>query len=210
MAQCLQVHWTVRPSYPPEPIRFCAHCGQRRPFCSSGRIRLNANGRKLDAWLIYKCGHCRQTGNRPVFERIGAGEIDTDTLDAVQQNSPKLVGQLENDVVSLRRHCNRVILADDVTVTKPAMAHCFGALPEVKLIVEAQQPTRMRLDRLLARQFGLSRRAVRALERDGYLRSARNTAVALKMSLYGKTELVIAVQEMDECIRLKVLSGLTL
>ena len=56
-------------------------CGDSRRFRSSGKVRLNANGRKLDAWLIYKCESCDRTWNLPLLERAVVGGLDPATGD---------------------------------------------------------------------------------------------------------------------------------
>ncbi|MGK6315295.1 DUF1062 domain-containing protein [Neorhizobium sp. DT-125] len=77
MCDILRVEWTVIPKSPPRPILSCAGCGSQRPFRSSGRIRLNASGKRLDAWLIYKCTACRQDGDGRVrlFRRSVLGAL---------------------------------------------------------------------------------------------------------------------------------------
>ncbi|MFC0803867.1 DUF1062 domain-containing protein [Ensifer sp. P24N7] len=81
MCNTLQVRWTIIPLIPPQPWVACSGCGGVRAFESSNKIRLNANGRKLDAWLIYKCSTCDRTWNRPIFERRNVRDIRPAVLD---------------------------------------------------------------------------------------------------------------------------------
>lgn len=46
--------WIVTPQRLPAVIRRCPKCGQKTEFENSGRFRVNANGRLLDVWLIYR------------------------------------------------------------------------------------------------------------------------------------------------------------
>ena len=67
MVGTLSVQWTVTPKFTPQPLRACNRCGAVTPFRSSGKIRLNANRKRIDAWLIYRCTACDKTWNRPIL-----------------------------------------------------------------------------------------------------------------------------------------------
>src|SRR5262245_23844455 len=87
MTGVYSVRWTVEPTTSPQPWKHCSSCGDIRPFLSSGKIRLTANGRKLDAWLIHKCATCERTWNRPIAERLAVASISED-LQAMRRSDP--------------------------------------------------------------------------------------------------------------------------
>ena len=95
MCDTFRVRWTIIPQIAPQPWIACSGCGGLRAFQSSGKIRLNANGRRLDAWLIYKCLACEKTWNRPIFERQTVRDISPAVLDALQSNDPLALEALE-------------------------------------------------------------------------------------------------------------------
>ena len=88
MAACtccpyLSTTWRILAPDPPLAVRRCRRCDRARPFRSSGRFRVNANGRRLDIWLVYRCTACEASWNRPVHERVDlpwdvAGKLDAD------------------------------------------------------------------------------------------------------------------------------------
>src|ERR1700722_16232414 len=92
----------------PRPWLNCNRCGATRPFRSSDKIRMNANGRRIDAWLIYKCMDCENSWNRPLLERQSIGDVDRSTLRALQTNDADLVRRTAFDVEDLRRRTERV------------------------------------------------------------------------------------------------------
>lgn len=49
----------------------CGGCGSKRSFVSTKRFRVNANGSRLDVWLIYQCEQCKHTLNVAIYERTG-------------------------------------------------------------------------------------------------------------------------------------------
>ena len=103
MSDVLRVQWTIVPRTPPQPWLACSRCGEAKPFRSSDKIRVNANGKRLDAWLIYRCTSCDNTWNRPVLERRHVGSVDPLVLTSLQANDPTLARRLAFDAESLRR-----------------------------------------------------------------------------------------------------------
>jgi len=50
-------------------IRNCPKCGRKTYFQNTKKFRINANGNKLDIWLIYQCEECNHTLNLSIYER---------------------------------------------------------------------------------------------------------------------------------------------
>ncbi len=38
----------------------CGGCGKKQEFVNSGKFRVNANGNRVDVWLIYRCKKCKE------------------------------------------------------------------------------------------------------------------------------------------------------
>jgi len=168
MCPILQVHWTIIPATPPEPWIACGGCGNPRPFKSSGKLRLNANGKKLDAWLIYRCKSCDKTWNRTLFERRNLRDIDAGTLEALQTNDPGWIRLHAFDVEGLRRKASRIDESAEVTVMKEMISTVPGAaMIEIGLVVPVAAS--IRLDRMLASELRLSRSRLLALHERGRL-----------------------------------------
>ena len=160
MSGSLSVQWTVTPLTAPEPILLCPGCGSARPFQSSGKFRLNANGKQLDAWLIYKCASCGTTWNRPIFERRNVRKIDPATLQALQSNDPDHADTIAFDLHQLRRHATKVREAADVRVHKKVLHEDCSAWSRLDIRFAVPIPTSVRTDRLLARELQISRTKV--------------------------------------------------
>ena len=47
----------------------CGGCGKKQPFVNTGKFRVNANGSRLDVWLIFRCSKCKHSWNLTVYER---------------------------------------------------------------------------------------------------------------------------------------------
>ncbi|NIX76670.1 DUF1062 domain-containing protein [Microvirga terricola] len=156
MCQTLQVRWTITPELAPQPWIACSGCGGLRAFQSSDKIRLNANGRKLDAWLIYKCTICEKTWNRPIFERQNVRNISPIVLEALQSNDPDWIRGETFNLEALRRKAQRINEFPECKIVKELLCETPDwTRLEIELV--ARFPTSTRLDRLLATELNVSR-----------------------------------------------------
>lgn len=164
MCGFLRVQWTVIPRIAPQPWIACSGCGGLRPFQSSGKIRLNANGKRLDAWLIYKCLTCDKTWNRPILERQNVRDINPATLQALHANDPEWIRSQAFDIAPLRRKSQRVDESSDIDVQKKALSREGDAWMALEIELIVPLPTGMRLDRFLAAELRLSRSRLEAFQ----------------------------------------------
>ncbi|KGF66903.1 hypothetical protein LL06_25475 [Hoeflea sp. BAL378] len=170
MCKTLRVRWTLIPQTAPQPWIACSGCGGPRPFRCSGKIRLNANGRRLDAWLIYRCLACDKTWNRPVFERQNVRAIDPRLLEALQSNDPDWIRTLAFDVEALRRKAHRVDEFPDCAIDKEILEEPPG-WTSLRIELAAPSPVDLRLDRLMAAELKIPRARLKALHESGSLRT---------------------------------------
>jgi hypothetical protein len=133
------------------------------PFVCSGKFRVNAHGKRIDAWLIYRCAACDQTWNYPVLERAALTAIDPSHLRALAENCGRLAERHAFDLASLRRYSDRIEQGNGVAVEARLLGRCDGAPRTLVVSIAVPVPCRLRLDRLLARGLGLSRAAVQRL-----------------------------------------------
>ena len=169
MSDVLRVQWTIIPRTPPQPWLTCSRCGEARRFRSSDKIRVNANGKRVDAWLIYKCTGCGSTWNRPILERRGVRTIEPDFLMSLNTSESMLTRRLAFDVEELRRRAGRVEEFADAQVTRSVLSE--GATParRLEILCSVPEPVGLRVDRLLATELHLSRSRIQQLAKTGDL-----------------------------------------
>lgn len=143
----------------------CSRCGAAKPFRSSQKFRVNANGKRVDAWLIYKCTACDKTWNRPVLERRNVDSVDPSLLEALRRNDSELARRLAYDIGDLRRRAATAGASADVTVRKEMLFEAPLSVRWLSLRLAVPQPVTLRLDRLLARELGLSRKHLQELQK---------------------------------------------
>ena len=169
MSDVLRVQWTIIPRTAPQPWLNCNRCGGVRRFRTSDKIRVNANGKRLDAWLIYRCISCGNTWNRPILERQHVRTIDPEFLMSLRANEPALARRLASDVEELKRRAARVEAFDDVLVIRKVLLVNTLPLRRLEILCAVPQPTALRADRLLAAELHWSRSRIQRMERAGEL-----------------------------------------
>lgn len=98
------IKWTIQYDRPPAPVRYCKKCNTRQEFISSGQFRVNAQGKYLDIWLIYKCSCCSSTWNAAIYSRVNPGSLPPGLLSRFHGNDPSLAMQYAMDTGFLRKN----------------------------------------------------------------------------------------------------------
>ena len=166
MSDVLRVQWTIIPGSAPEPWLNCSRCRGTTRFRTSGKIRLNANGQRLDAWLIYRCTSCDNTWNRPVLERRPVSTIGPHLLAALQANEPDLSRRLAFETLPRKLEVAHV---DDATVRKEVVSASARPADRLEIVCVVSEPTSLRVDRLLSTELRLSRSRIRDMHNAGHL-----------------------------------------
>ena len=165
MSDVLRVQWTIIPGSAPEPWLNCNRCRGTTRFRTSGKIRVNANGKRVDAWLIYKCTLCDNTWNRPVVERRHVSTIDPHLLASLQTNDPDLSRRLAFE--TLRRKLK--VEHDDATVCKEVVSESARPAQRLEIVCVVPETTGLRVDRLLSTELRLSRSRIQNMQNAGHL-----------------------------------------
>lgn len=79
---------TPEDSYP--IIRNCSLCGCKSLYINSNNFRVNANGNKIDIWLIYQCKKCKHTYNLTIYERKKVDSIPPNDFNRFMENDQEL------------------------------------------------------------------------------------------------------------------------
>lgn len=184
MSGTLHILWTIASADQPRLLLHCSRCGGERGFSSSGRFRLNANGKKLDAWLVYRCVVCGDSHNRVVFERRGRNEVAPELIDALHRNDPALARRIACDLSGNGRRASGFEAASEVIVAKRLLRPVPATAARLVIRIAGDGQAAMRADRLLARELGLSRGGIDALARSGSLVVAGAGSKALTRPLH--------------------------
>ncbi len=75
----------------------CGGCKRKTQFVNTKRFRVNANGNKLDVWLIYQCEKCKHTKNLTIYERRKPGKILPEEYERFLANDEELAEEYGQD-----------------------------------------------------------------------------------------------------------------
>lgn len=164
-----EVYWRVVPLETPRILRHCAKCGRMRRFASSDKFRLNAQQRKVDVWLIYKCLECESTWNCTILSRRAVKEIDPAQYLRFQLNDRELAWSYAFDLSLLSQLGVQVDEAVRIQVVRSGEALPGHGQQGKTIHLELAHPGIIRLDRLLAEQLQVSRSCLRRWVDNGRL-----------------------------------------
>lgn len=194
----LRVHWTIAPAIAPRPLIACNRCGGVKPYRCSEKFRVNANGKRIDVWLIYRCVECDNSWNFAILERRTRRDIEPALLTALESNDPALVRRFAFDATALRGRAGRVEEFSEVTVRKELLDGEPKSAAALALELRVEGTTPLRLDRLLAGELGLSRSRLQSwddrrwlcVEPDGAkaLRKPVRSGMAVRIDLSGEAD----------------------
>jgi hypothetical protein len=127
---------------------------------------VNANQKKLDAWLLYACVSCDRTWKCTIFSRVDTRHVDRCLLGRLHANHRPTAWAYAFDYALLRRNGVEVDPAIAYTIAGEDLEPC-GYEGCVTVLLKADQPLLVRIDTLLARKLGLSRAQLGALFTSG-------------------------------------------
>ena len=158
--------WAVRQSALPTVVRPCPDCpGTRhRP---SGKIRVNANGKLLDVWLLLNCAACDRTSKVPVHERVHVSSLEPARRVAYETNDPAVVRGLTMSASLAAKNRYRLDWTGTWELEIRTPLYALDDPTPLKVLVSFELPAPVRVERLLMLGLGLSRTQIRRMVRDG-------------------------------------------
>lgn len=82
----------------------CGGCGKKQEFINSGKFRVNANGNRVDVWLIYRCKKCKHSWNLTIYERVKPSRLEQEEYELFLANDDALAAVYGNDISFLKRN----------------------------------------------------------------------------------------------------------
>jgi hypothetical protein len=162
-------NWVVMPTCLPLVLRRCHTCASGR-FRTSGKFRVNANHKLIDAWLLALCTDCGDTSKLTVLERMNVRSVRPELLDRMHDNDPDLAAEVLQDPVVRRRNHIALDWEGAWRLDTGGSDHLDREVLDVSVRFAARIPVRP--VRLVAEGCGLSRAEVGRLITDGRLVSA--------------------------------------
>lgn len=150
-------------------IRSCPKCGRKTHYRNTNKFRINANGNKLDVWLIYHCTECKHTLNIAIYERKKVSSIPKEEYQCFLENDETLA-----EMYGKRMQLFRTNKADidpdklhyEFVKQHETMENCeFGE----RVVITINNPCQLKIhaEKQIAMVLGLSRSQVKSLLEKG-------------------------------------------
>lgn len=154
--------WLIVPDQLPTVIRRCPKCKGKTEFQNSGKFRVNANGKLLDVWLIYRCSHCDTSWNMTIIERANPENIDKEEYKGFLSNSPQLAASYGSNRELFIKNKAEIVEAKSGYHILKTLTITPGN-KEYSLEIQIKNPSalKLRADVLLAGELKVSRSQIK-------------------------------------------------
>lgn len=143
-------------------LRNCPKCGNGSIYVSTNNFRVNANGNRIDVWLIYQCEKCRNTYNLTIYERMKPSFLKREEYQAFLNNDKEF---------ALKQGMNKAIFeANKAQIDATDISYRLEKIKEDELVLVIKNPygIKIRTDKLIAEILEISRSAAKEfLKKEG-------------------------------------------
>ena len=166
-------------------IRNCPKCGRKSHYINTKKFRVNANGNKLDIWLIYQCAECKHTLNLAIYERKKASSITKEEYQCFLDNDEQLAERYGKDIQLFRT--NKADIDFDrlhygvIKLHETKEISGFGE----QIIITVKNPYQMKIrsEKQIAMVLGLSRNRVKSLLEKGEIELVMELPQSISFSI---------------------------
>ncbi|MFD2043400.1 DUF1062 domain-containing protein [Ornithinibacillus salinisoli] len=150
----------------PYVTRNCSKCKRITEFNCSEKFRVNANQKMVDIWLIYNCIHCEGTWNYPILSRVHVNKINSILHEKFMNNDQETSWYYAFQINQLRKLCKDV----NTDIRYELRKEYLGSMTnETTIRLCCKYDFGLRIDKLIAEIFDISRTKVNKLAQDGML-----------------------------------------
>ncbi len=159
-------------------IHKCPKCGQKTLFINTHCFRINANGSRLDVWLIYHCEKCKHTKNLTLLERVAPHQIPPQKYKQFLTNDYSLAEAFGKRKSFFQRNKVEISRKDLSYELKSCMQEdidlYLASKEGVSFVVEDEYGLDIRIENILATLLGYSNSKVRGLMKKGMITASKD------------------------------------
>lgn len=162
--------YIIKPNESYRLLKNCQGCGCKSSYVNTGNYRVNANGNRVDVWLIYQCEKCKHTYNLTIHERTRPSELDSEDYGKYLANDRTLAMQQGMD--------KNILANNQVEIDWDNLSYELYPLSETAqqssgIIIQNPYNLRIRMDKVLPVILQMSRSRVKNLMKQGAITSLR-------------------------------------
>ncbi len=171
MSYLRKIDYNILPVHSFNVIRNCSGCGCKAVFHNTNRFRVNANGNKIDVWLIYQCIKCKHTSNLSVYKRQNPESLTQREYEKFLSNSPDLAFEYGTNSQFFAQNSAEVDWSNIMHTIKSQ-----SSIPDEKeplfrkgdlIVVSNRYMIKIRTDKIVSEILNLSRSKLKELEKLG-------------------------------------------
>lgn len=173
MSYLRKISFSIIPEHSFNIIRNCSGCGCKAVFHNTNRFRVNANGNKLDVWLIYQCIKCKHTSNLTVYKRQSPESLLQQEYEKFLSNSQDLAFKYGTNSQFFAQNSSEVDWANIKYTIKcqtiPEEKDCAFQNGDL-IVINNSYMIKIRTDKIVSEILNLSRSRLKALEKLGIVK----------------------------------------
>lgn len=163
MSYLRKIIYKVVPEESYKVIRNCAGCGSKTHYQNTFCFRVNANGNRVDVWLIYQCEKCKHTFNLSVYERTNPENIPEEEYRMFLENNKELAKAYGIDKSFFAKNRAEIDIKNvNYRIETGEVSLQAGDL----LVIENPGNLKIRIDKLIADIFHITRSQAKKLEQN--------------------------------------------
>lgn len=112
MGYIKKIEYKIIPEKSFKIIHNCSGCKGKTNYINTEKFRINANGNKLDVWLIYQCEKCKHTYNISIYERQKVSGLSKEEYGLFLENNKELAQEYGRDFQFFTKNKLEVDLKD--------------------------------------------------------------------------------------------------
>lgn len=155
--------YTILPTESYKILRRCPNCDKHTAFVNTNKFRINANGIRLDIWLIYQCEICRHTCNLTIYERVPASSVCPKEYKKFLCNDSETALRYGTDREFFKKNRTVFLPLENTFIIQPSKTG--GYTPPCKILVHNPFHLKLRSDRILSALLGISRNRIKKLQK---------------------------------------------
>lgn len=172
-------------------LRHCPVCGIKSSYLNSNNFRVNANGNRIDVWLIYQCESCKNTYNLPIVERLRNNAISKEHYKGFLENDKELALSYGLDKSIFLKNKLEINLSTIKYQLFPGHYHKTNKDEPIHYrngdILEIENPygLKVRTDKMISELLHVSRTKAKQLELSGVITFMNNPGKSLQLIIRG-------------------------
>ena len=190
MSYLEKIEYEIVPQESLSIIRNCSGCGKKSSFRNTKRFRVNANGNRLDVWLIYQCEKCKHTYNLAIYERTKVSSLSQKEYQCFLSNDEQLAEMYGRNNQLFKRNRAEIDL-ESISYQYARLKGISDGMNRehpVEIVIHNPCGLKIRLEKQIAEVLSLSRSQVKKVTELGDI--AVQTISTQVISCYVKAHLM--------------------